>query len=138
MDLIRIKAAKHRDQKCNLVIFLILGSHYCQVDHGIDLDRHLTFLIECRGAFSSMNDLKEILVHSSNLLATRALRLREKKDTLNFIKSCITFNEVTIPCIPSYSRQLILYLETAEVNKILIFFLLLLKLIKCLVLILIK
>ncbi|XP_042752229.1 uncharacterized protein LOC111884963 isoform X2 [Lactuca sativa] len=87
-----------------------------KVDHGIDLDRHLTFLIECRGAFSSMNDLKEILVHSSNLLATRALRLREKKDTLNFIKSCITFNEVTIPCIPSYSRQLILYLETAEVS----------------------
>nr|XP_043622248.1 VPS35 endosomal protein sorting factor-like isoform X2 [Erigeron canadensis] len=85
-----------------------------KVDHGTDLDRHLTFLVECRGAFSSMNDLKEILVHSSNLLATRALR--EKKDNLNFIKSCVTFNEVTIPCIPSYSRQLILYLETAEVS----------------------
>ncbi|XP_076916852.1 uncharacterized protein LOC143576701 isoform X2 [Bidens hawaiensis] len=84
-----------------------------KVDHGMDLDRHLTFLVECRGAFSSMNDLKEILVHSSNLLATRALK--EKKDNLNFIKSCITFNEVTIPSIPSYSRQLILYLETAEI-----------------------
>ncbi|PWA64095.1 hypothetical protein CTI12_AA346860 [Artemisia annua] len=85
-----------------------------KVDHGNDLDRHLTFLVECRGAFSSMNDLKEFLVHSSNLLATRASR--EKKDNINFIKSCITFNEVTIPCIPSYSRQLILYLETAEVS----------------------
>ncbi|KAF5781491.1 putative vacuolar protein sorting-associated protein [Helianthus annuus] len=85
-----------------------------KVDHGMELDRHLTFLVECRGAFSSMNDLKEILVHSSNLLATRALR--EKKNNLNFIKSCITFNEVTIPCIPSYARQLILYLETAEVS----------------------
>ncbi|KAI3810064.1 hypothetical protein L1987_19671 [Smallanthus sonchifolius] len=85
-----------------------------KVDHGMELDRHLTFLVECRGAFSSMNDLKEILVHSSNLLAIRALR--EKKNNLNFIKSCITFNEVTIPCIPSYARQLILYLETAEVS----------------------
>ncbi|KAI7750313.1 hypothetical protein M8C21_005834 [Ambrosia artemisiifolia] len=85
-----------------------------KVDHGMELDRHLTFLVECRGAFSSMNDLKEILVHSSNLLATRALR--EKKNNLSFIKSCITFNEVTIPCIPSYARQLILYLETAEVS----------------------
>ncbi|KAL4554184.1 hypothetical protein LXL04_037361 [Taraxacum kok-saghyz] len=89
-----------------------------KVDHGTDLDRHLTFLVDCRGAFSTMNDLKEILVHSSNLLATRALRLRskKKKDNLNFIKSCITYNEVTIPSIPSYSRQLILYLETAEVS----------------------
>ncbi|PWA95628.1 hypothetical protein CTI12_AA049240 [Artemisia annua] len=85
-----------------------------KVDHGTDLDRHLTFLVECRGAFSSMNDLKELLVHSSNLLATRASR--ERKDNVYFIKSCITFNEVTIPCIPSYSRQLILYLETAEVS----------------------
>ncbi|XP_071725786.1 uncharacterized protein [Rutidosis leptorrhynchoides] len=85
-----------------------------KVDHGTDMDRHLTFLVECRGAFSSMNDLKEILVHSSNLLATRALR--SKKENLSFIKSCITFNEVTIPCIPSHSRQLILYLETAEVS----------------------
>lgn len=87
-----------------------------KVDHGTDLDRHLTFLVDCRGAFGSMNDLKEILVHSSNLLATRALRLSEKKDNSNFIKSCITFNEVTIPSIPSYSRQLILYLETGEVS----------------------
>ncbi|GJW76170.1 VPS35 endosomal protein sorting factor-like protein isoform X1, partial [Tanacetum coccineum] len=85
-----------------------------KVDHGTDLDRHLTFLVECRGAFSSMNDLKELLVHWSNLLATRASR--EKKDNINFIKSCVTFNEVTIPCISSYSRQLILYLETAEVS----------------------
>nr|GEU91021.1 uncharacterized protein [Tanacetum cinerariifolium] len=85
-----------------------------KVDHGTDLDRHLTFLVECRGAFSSMNDLKELLVHWSNLLATRASR--KKKDNINFIKSCVTFNEVTIPCISSYSRQLILYLETAEVS----------------------
>ncbi|KAK9057073.1 hypothetical protein SSX86_024440 [Deinandra increscens subsp. villosa] len=85
-----------------------------KVDHGMELDRHLTFLVECRGAFSSMNDLKEILVHSSNLLAIRALK--EKTNNLNFIKSCITFNEVTIPCIPSYTRQFILYLETAEVS----------------------
>ncbi|KAK1440085.1 hypothetical protein QVD17_05910 [Tagetes erecta] len=85
-----------------------------KVDHGIELDRHLTFLVECRGAFSSMNGLKEILVHSSNLLATKALK--EKKNNLNFVKSCITFSEVTIPCIPSFARQLILYLETAEIS----------------------
>ncbi|KAL8205603.1 hypothetical protein R6Q57_009154 [Mikania cordata] len=93
---------------------LLVARFVRKVDHGMELDRHLTFLVECRGVFSSMNDLKEILVHSSNLLATRALR--ERKNNLSFIKSCITFNEVTIPCIPSYARQLILYLETAEVS----------------------
>lgn len=112
-DSVDFSSTKHDD---NQQAERLIARFIDKVDHGMDLDRHLTFLVDCRGAFGSMNDLKEILVHSSNLLATRALRLKQKKDNSNFIKSCITFNEVTIPCIPSYSRQLILYLETAEVS----------------------
>ncbi|XVF77393.1 hypothetical protein PTKIN_Ptkin14bG0039400 [Pterospermum kingtungense] len=83
------------------------------VDHGAEYERHLAFLVECRGAFGSISELKEILVHSSNCLATKALK--DEKKHLSFIKSCIAFSEVTIPSISGQIKQLHLYLETAEV-----------------------
>ncbi|KAH7544413.1 hypothetical protein JRO89_XS15G0163600 [Xanthoceras sorbifolium] len=83
------------------------------VDYGAELERHLTFLVECRGAFGSINELKETLVHSSNCLATKALRDGQKH--ISFAKSCIAFSEVTIPSISAHVTQLNLYIETAEV-----------------------
>ncbi|KAK3025568.1 hypothetical protein RJ639_041046, partial [Escallonia herrerae] len=86
---------------------------HCQVDHESDPERHFTFLVECRGAFGSINELKETLVHSSNRLAIRVVR--DGKTLPGFIKSCLAFSEVTIPSVPAHSRQLKLYIETAEV-----------------------
>ncbi|CAI0379368.1 unnamed protein product [Linum tenue] len=83
------------------------------VDYGTELEQHLMFLVECRGAFGGINELKETLVHSSNSLATEALKDDKKQSTL--VKSCIAFSEVTIPSIPTQVRQLNLYLETTEV-----------------------
>uniref|UniRef100_A0A2P2LXU0 UPF0505 protein C16orf62 homolog n=2 Tax=Rhizophora mucronata TaxID=61149 RepID=A0A2P2LXU0_RHIMU len=86
------------------------------VDYGGAVEQHLTFLVECRGAFGSINEIKETLVHSSNFLATKALKDGEKH--LSFVKSCLAFCEVTIPSISAQIRQLNLYLETAEVALI--------------------
>ncbi|XP_019058397.1 PREDICTED: UPF0505 protein [Tarenaya hassleriana] len=83
------------------------------VDFGSEMERHLTFLAECRGAFSGINEHKETLVRSSNTLATKALKAGRKH--YNFVKSCIAFSEVTIPSVSSPTKQLNLYLETAEV-----------------------
>ncbi|KAM7251968.1 hypothetical protein ACFE04_023851 [Oxalis oulophora] len=83
------------------------------VDYGSELEQHLTFLSECRQAFSSINELKETLVHSSNCLATKALK--DGKKHLSFVKSCIAFSEVTIPSVTAHIRQFNLYLESAEV-----------------------
>lgn len=83
------------------------------VDYGTEMERHLTFLVECRGAFGSLNELKETLVHSSNCLAIKALK--DAKKHLSFVKSCIAFSEVTLPSISARIKQLNLYLETAEV-----------------------
>ncbi|XP_027329733.1 UPF0505 protein C16orf62 homolog isoform X3 [Abrus precatorius] len=82
------------------------------VDYGAEMERHLAFLVDCRGAFSRLNELKETLVHSSNYLAIQTLKCTKKH--LSFVKSCITFSEVTIPSI-SAQRQFDLFLETAEV-----------------------
>ncbi|XP_052207188.1 uncharacterized protein LOC127811403 [Diospyros lotus] len=83
------------------------------VDYGPELERHLVFLIDCRGAFGCINELKETLVLSSNCLAVKAIKDGQKH--LNFVKSCIAFSEVTIPSVPSVVKQFNLYLETAEV-----------------------
>ncbi|XAR67433.1 hypothetical protein NMG60_11002197 [Bertholletia excelsa] len=83
------------------------------VDYGPELEHHLAFLVDCRGAFGTLNELKETLVHSSNFLAVKAMK--DGHQPLSFLKSCIAFSEVTIPSVPSCFRQLNLYLETAEV-----------------------
>ncbi|KAA8523649.1 hypothetical protein F0562_010072 [Nyssa sinensis] len=83
------------------------------VAYGPEMERHLTFLVECRGAFGCINELKETLVHSSNCLAIKAMK--DGKTHLSFVKSCVAFSEVTIPSIPAHVVQLSLYLETAEV-----------------------
>ncbi|XP_042519165.1 VPS35 endosomal protein sorting factor-like [Macadamia integrifolia] len=83
------------------------------VDFGAEMENHLSFLVECRGAFGSTNELKETLVHSSNYLAVKAMK--DAKKHISFLKSCIAFSEVTIPSISVIIRQMNLYLETAEV-----------------------
>ncbi|KAG8502780.1 hypothetical protein CXB51_000578 [Gossypium anomalum] len=83
------------------------------VDHGVEYERHLAFLMECRGALGSIIELKEILVHSSNCLATKALKVGKKHTA--FVKTCVAFSEITIPSIPGHIKQLNLYLGTAEV-----------------------
>ncbi|XP_060209136.1 uncharacterized protein LOC132636334 isoform X3 [Lycium barbarum] len=83
------------------------------VDYGSEVERHLSFLVLCRGAFGSMSEVKETIVHSSNLLVVKATR-NDISDVI-FVKSCIACSEVTIPSIPSHMKQLNLYLETAEV-----------------------
>ncbi|KAK4753037.1 hypothetical protein SAY87_021835 [Trapa incisa] len=91
----------------------LISRFICKVNYGFDIEQHLTFLVECRQVFGTTDELKETLVHSSNSLAIKLLR--NKKKGLNFVKSCIAFNEVTIPSITSFMQQLKLYLETAEV-----------------------
>ncbi|XP_049398017.1 uncharacterized protein LOC125862077 isoform X2 [Solanum stenotomum] len=83
------------------------------VDYDSEVKRHLDFLVQCRGAFGSMSEVKEMIVHSSNLLVVKATR-NDISDVI-FVKSCIACSEVTIPSIPSHLKQLNLYLETAEV-----------------------
>ncbi|CAL0315900.1 unnamed protein product [Lupinus luteus] len=84
------------------------------VDYGAEMERHLAFLVDCRGAFGKLNELKEALVHSSNYLAIQALKCPKKLPSC-FFKSCITFSEVTIPSVTAQGRQFDLYLETTEV-----------------------
>ncbi|XP_011095424.1 UPF0505 protein isoform X2 [Sesamum indicum] len=91
----------------------VISRFVYMVEYGTEVELHLRFLAQCRGAFVCISELQEMLVHSSNKLAVRALR--HGNNSVSFVKSCLAFNEVTVPAIPSVIRQFKLYLETAEV-----------------------
>ncbi|MQL72084.1 hypothetical protein Taro_004424, partial [Colocasia esculenta] len=83
------------------------------VDFGDEREQHLEFLVMCRSAFRNIDELKEFFIHSSNLLAMKAIKAVNEYQL--FVKACIAFNEVTIPSISANSSRLNLYLETAEI-----------------------
>ncbi|GMN51638.1 hypothetical protein TIFTF001_020788 [Ficus carica] len=106
IDFVNVKDADNQPAR-------LISRFVNMVDYRLEMERHLTFLVECRGAFGGIDGLKEILIHSSNGLAVKALKHGNKH--ISFIKSCIAFGEVTLPSISSQISQLNLYLETAEV-----------------------
>ncbi|KAI4340039.1 hypothetical protein MLD38_024915 [Melastoma candidum] len=82
------------------------------VDYNFEMEHHLAFLVRCRKELGGSNETKEALVHASNKLVIRGLKDGKHPD---FIKSCMAFNEVTIPAVSNMLKQLNLYIETAEV-----------------------
>lgn len=86
------------------------------VDFGTEWEPHLAFLVRCRGAFACADTLKEALVHRGNCLAIKVLKDSTKQFAL--VRSCLAFCEATIPSVSTLVKQLILYLETAEVALI--------------------
>ncbi|CAL9121107.1 unnamed protein product [Musa acuminata var. zebrina] len=83
------------------------------VNFGAEWEQHLSFLGESRAAFGSIDELKYVLIHSSNNLAIKSIR--DKKKFLGFLKSCLAFSEVTIPSISDSIQRMNHYLETAEI-----------------------
>jgi hypothetical protein len=87
------------------------------VDHGPDLEQHLAFLVDCRATFGNMDLLRETVVHASNCLSITSLRVAGgsfNKQSIEFVKACVTFNGITIPSISSIIPRIHLFLETAE------------------------
>ncbi|KAG6551128.1 hypothetical protein Mapa_007363 [Marchantia paleacea] len=83
-----------------------------------DLEQHLAFLVDCRGTFADMDPLRVTVIHASNRLAMTTLKMvkgSHNKRTRDFVKACVTFNEITIPSINSVVTRINLFLETAEV-----------------------
>lgn len=62
---------------------------------------------------------QETVVHASNCLAITSLRVAGgsfNKQSIEFVKACVTFNGITIPSISSIIPRIHLFLETAEVR----------------------
>ncbi|KAI5060297.1 hypothetical protein GOP47_0024717 [Adiantum capillus-veneris] len=102
--------------------FARLISRFVQlVDFKEDVEQHLLFLVDCRGTFTTMDPVKEAVVHISNRLAVIALRVAKGKlnqHAVDFVKSCVTFNEITIPSLENVLKRILLYIASAEVALI--------------------
>ena len=59
-----------------------------QVDYGSDLEQHLSFLVDCRRAFSNMPAVQEQLVHTANWLAMETLRIVRGRHTARTARPC--------------------------------------------------
>lgn len=105
------------EDDCRQITYIV--NHFVQlVDFGGDIEQYLSFLIDCRATFGKMDLLKETLAHSSNYLAARTSKMAKgshQMQVTDFVKACVSFNEVTIPSIKSILTRLNLLLETAEV-----------------------
>ncbi|KAL5715384.1 hypothetical protein ACHQM5_017212 [Ranunculus cassubicifolius] len=107
MDILNINDDHHKEQSRLISRFVQM------VDYGAAVERHLTFLAECRGVFGRVSELKQVVVHCSNKLAIQAIKEGNKR--VNFVKTCIAFNEVTIPSISDSTKRMHLYVESVEV-----------------------
>ncbi|WOL02253.1 hypothetical protein Cni_G10972 [Canna indica] len=83
------------------------------VNFGAEREQHLSFLSQSRAAFDGIDEVKTTLIHSSNNLAIKSIRDNVK--FLSFLKSCVAFNEVTVPSISDCIGRMNLYVETAEI-----------------------
>jgi hypothetical protein len=102
-------------------ITILITSFVQLVDFGPEIEQHLAFLVDCRGTFADMDALRVTVVHACNRLAMTTLKMvkgSHTKRTVNFVKACLTFNEITIPSINSALVRSNLFLETAEVTEI--------------------
>ena len=80
---------------------------------------HESYPILQRATLIWMVSFQETVVHASNRLSVSTLQLAggsSKKQTIEFVKACVTFNGITIPSIASIIPRIHLFLETAEVG----------------------
>ena len=65
--------------------------------------------MECRSAFSNLDDVKERLILCVNRLCMRTLGMvkgRHSKKTQAFVKGCLAFNHITVPSIDNVLKRL--------------------------------
>eukprot|EP00771_Trimastix_marina_P000770 gnl/Trimastix_PCT/1801.p1 GENE.gnl/Trimastix_PCT/1801~~gnl/Trimastix_PCT/1801.p1 ORF type:complete len:950 (+),score=380.64 gnl/Trimastix_PCT/1801:47-2896(+) len=88
------------------------------VDFGRDVERHLSFFVDCRRAFSLFERVKLELVVAVCTLAIRTWNLagrRHTAKTAGFVKACLAYCQVTIPSIEGVPERLRAFLLSGQV-----------------------
>ncbi len=99
------------------VSFLII-SFIRKIDFGHDLEQQLNLYVECRAAFTNLDQVTRELVLRVALLCMRAHRFvhgKHSKKTAAFVKACLAFCHITIPSLDDIFLKLHLLVEVAQV-----------------------
>ena len=97
---------------------ILITAFIRKVGFGSDFEAHLSFYVDCRAAFVSLDAVQNTLVLGVVQLMMRtraAVRGRHTKKTSAFAKACAAFIFITVPTIDSPMLRLKLNLLGAEV-----------------------
>ena len=96
----------------------LISSFIRRASYGSDFDAHLTFYVECRGIFPSLDAVQDTLVLGVGSLAMRArsaARGRHSNKTAAFVKACAAYMYISTPTIDAPLVRIRLYLLGAQV-----------------------
>jgi len=89
-----------------------------KVKYGRDLEKQLNFYVDCRQAFTTLDDVTKEIVLRVALLPVRAHKLmrgKHTRKTAGFVKACLACCHITIPSLEDPFSKLHLFLNVAEV-----------------------
>ena len=96
----------------------LISSFIRRVSYGPDFDAHLTFYVECRGIFPSLDAVQDTLILGVASLAMRvrsAVKGRHSKKTAAFVKACAAYMYISTPTIDAPLLRIRLHLLGAQV-----------------------
>jgi hypothetical protein len=95
-----------------------LAAFISRIDYGRDVEKQLTFYVDCRSAFGNLDPVKGALVQGAVRLVERTRAVvggRHTRKTAAFTRACLAFAFVTIPSMDDPMTRLRLYRLAAEV-----------------------
>jgi len=98
---------------------LLITAFIRKMSFGRDLEKHLSFYVDCRANFANLDAVLDTLVMGATKLAMRTHTIvhgRHTKRTAAFVKACMAFAFITIPSINSLMLRLNLYLLCAQAS----------------------
>lgn len=87
----------------------LIVSFLSKIAFGRDFEQTLDFLVNARGAFTSLDPVMVHLVLRVNALAMRTLELMNgthNRKTSTFVRSCFAYAFITTPSIEGYVERL--------------------------------
>ncbi|XP_050533919.1 VPS35 endosomal protein-sorting factor-like [Daktulosphaira vitifoliae] len=94
----------------------IIACFIFRVDYNDDLDKHLNFYMEARGAFIRLDYVQAALVQCVNKLMVKSVSTSRKLVKNSFARACSAYCYITIPSITSPLTKLQLYLLTGQTS----------------------
>lgn len=113
-DTIQVNTPKDKKKEIADIIIKLLY----KIDFGVDFENYINFLTEARSYYTDLEDVMEVLITEAQKVAIQTYKIvrgKHNKKTLRFCKVCISYCQITIPCIFSIQTQLKLQLTTAQI-----------------------
>ncbi|XP_073915649.1 VPS35 endosomal protein-sorting factor-like isoform X3 [Castor canadensis] len=88
------------------------------VSFGRDFEQQLSFYVECRSMFCSLEPVLVHLIHSVNRLAMetrKVMKGNHSRKTAAFVRACVAYCFITIPSLVGVFTRLNLYLHSGQV-----------------------